>query len=127
MKKMPVATVDQVPMVRVATGAPVKRKRIYTLTMSANGQFTLPKELREELDLHPGDTLILTPRTEDFVMHKRVGLREEMAEWRKGLSKETNEMIKKTAGWTLNQYHEYFDNLPENVAKMEREYGFKEN
>lgn len=127
MKKMPVATVDQMPMVRVATGAPVKRKKIYTLTMSANGQFTLPKELREELDLHPGDALILTPRTEDFVMHKRVGLREEMAEWRKGLSKETNEMIKKTAGWTLNQYHEYFDNLPENVAKMEREYGFKEN
>lgn len=127
MKKMPVATVDQMPMVRVATGAPVKRKKIYTLTMSANGQFTLPKELREELDLHPGDALILTPRTEGFMMHKRVGLREEMAEWRKGLSKETNEMIKKTAGWTLNQYHEYFDNLPENIAEMEREYGFKEN
>lgn len=117
--------IEQKPIVRIVTRRPVERKKTYSLKMSSNGQITIPKEMREDLDWCPGDVLVFTPQKEGFEVSKRMGLREEMATWRQGLSKETNEMIKKTAGWTIGQYHEYFDNLPENIAEMEREYGLK--
>lgn len=46
-----------------------------TLTLSPKGQITLPKEMREELGLRPGDTLVytvvdqqlvITPKSIDF-------------------------------------------------------------
>lgn len=45
------------------------------LTLSSKGQITLPKELRDQLDLQPGDTLVytiidnqvvITPKSIDF-------------------------------------------------------------
>ena len=108
-------------------GAKVRRKekKEYHSKISANGQITLPKEIRESLDGGPGDVMVFVPTEGGVLIHKKKGLREELEEWRKGLSTETRELIKKTAGWTLDQYHEYFDNLPENGSEMERYYGIK--
>lgn len=122
-----ISEVETMPIVRVVADKSITKKKTYTLKMSANGQITIPKEMREDLGWHPGDVLVFIPQKKSFSVHKRVSLREEMVNWRKSLSRETNEMIKKTAGWTLNQYHEYFDNLPENVEEMEREYGLKKD
>lgn len=120
-----VDTAERKSIVRVVRSAPVEYKKIYTSKVSANGQITVPKEVREKYGWQPGDTLVFTPQQDGFAIHKRASLREEMVGWRKSLSQETDEMIKKTAGWTLKQYHEYFDSLPENITEMEEKYGFK--
>lgn len=116
--------VTQRPEMRVVVPHFMKeQKKRYYLKMSANGQITIPKELREEMDWGAGDVLIFAPRKDGFEIYKQLSLREEMVTWRQGLSPKTKSMIKKTAGWTINQYHDYFDNLPENVAEIERKYG----
>lgn len=49
--------------------------KIWELTLSAKGQITLPKELREALNLNPGDRMVytlvdgevvITPKNTDF-------------------------------------------------------------
>ena len=119
------STIERQPIVRIMADKQLENKKTYSLKMSPNGQVTIPKEMREELDWHPGDVLVFSPRKDGFAVSKRLGLREEVTKWRQGLSQEANDLIKKTAGWTINQYHEYFDNLPENIAKMEEEYGIQ--
>lgn len=117
---------ERVPMVRVARAGDLgEQKKPYRLKISANGQVTIPKELREELEWKPGDVLMFMPRKGYFEIAKQRSLREEMTEWRKTLSPKTKEMVGKTAGWTLKQYHDYFDNLPENVAGMKEKYGVR--
>lgn len=119
-------TVIRQPGVWVAAPSSIsEQKRSYHLKISANGQVTIPKEMREELDWHPGDVLVFAPRKEGFEIYKQLSLREEMASWRQRLSPKTKDMIQKMAGWTISQYHDYFDGLPENVAEMERQYGLK--
>lgn len=107
-------------------GLEAQRGRYY-LKMSANGQVTIPKEIREEFGWRPGDVLVFSPREKGFEVFKQLNLRDDMKKWREKLSEETNNIIQKTAGWSIAQYHEYFDNLPENVEEMERKYGFRES
>jgi AbrB family looped-hinge helix DNA binding protein len=47
----------------------------WELTLSSKGQLTIPKDLREAVDMHPGDqvvltvldgTLVMTPKNVDF-------------------------------------------------------------
>lgn len=45
------------------------------------------------------------------------------AEHEKHMTPEQKEFAKMSAGWTINQYHEYYDNLPETKAYLKEKYG----
>lgn len=101
-------------------------------TLSAGYQFTAPSVLRKALDLKPGDKIVFDTDKEQITVEKAESHEErvkrafaELDEWRDGLSDESKELIKKYAGWTVRQYHEYFDNLPETKAYVEEKYGAK--
>lgn len=122
---MSYVTVMEKPETEISVTLPKRQTKRYVLKMSANGQITIPKEMREELGWQVGDTLTFVPVENGVGLHKQQSLRDEMKEWRENLSLETKSMIKKMAGWTMEQYHEHFDNLPENIEERERRYGFK--
>jgi AbrB family looped-hinge helix DNA binding protein len=44
---------------------------VATATLTSKGQMTVPKEIRELLDLHPGDRVELTPDSEGRVLMRR--------------------------------------------------------
>lgn len=124
---MSYVTVMEKPETKINIAHPKRQVRRYMLKMSANGQITIPKEVREEMDWRVGDKLTFVPAENGFSLYKQRSLRDEMKEWRESLSPETKSMIKKMAGWTMAQYHEHFDNLPKNIEARERRYGFKAN
>lgn len=105
-----------------------------TTTMSKAYQVTIPSVIRKALGLAPGDTV-------DFRMERgqavlvRVESREEQVkrvfaeldrlkkEREKRMTPKQRAFVKKTAGWTANQWREYIDNLPETKAYMKEKYG----
>jgi antitoxin PrlF len=44
---------------------------VATATLTSKGQMTVPKEIRELLDLHPGDRVELIPDNEGRVLMRR--------------------------------------------------------
>lgn len=106
---------------------------VVTTTMSKAYQITVPSMIRKALGLEPGDPVDLKMEQGQAVL-KRAETREEQVrrvfaeldEWREGLSDETKAKIKKHAGWTINQYHDYYDNLPETKAYLKEKYGTKD-
>lgn len=50
-------------------------------------------------------------------------LAEIRAEQEARMTPKQKEFVKKTAGWTISQYHEYIDNLPETKAYLKEKYG----
>ncbi len=103
-----------------------------TTTLSKGYQITLPSALRKALKLESGDEIVLE-QCRDGILLKKALTREEkvrrsfaeLAKWRESLPDEVKENIKKHAGWTVNQYHEYYDNLPETKTYLEEKYGVK--
>ncbi len=49
----------------------VRGSEVATATLTSKGQMTVPKEIRELLDLHPGDRVELTPDSEGRVLMRR--------------------------------------------------------
>ena len=99
-------------------------------TMSKAYQITVPSKVRRALGIEPGVPLELRMRGDEMVIKRALTheervkqLFEELGEWRKGLPEETKALIRKHAGWTVNQYHEYYDNLPETKKYMKEKYG----
>lgn len=103
-----------------------------TTTMSKAYQITVPSVIRKALGLMPGDPVDFRLEGGSAVL-VRAETREEkikrvfadLDEWRDSLSDEVKENIKKHAGWTVKQYHEYYDNLPETKTYLEKKYGVK--
>ena len=103
---------------------------IITTTMSKAYQVTLPAVFRKKLQLEAGDEIIFE-ETKDGILLKKAQTKKErieammarLDEWRNNLPSETKEKIKQHAGWTVNQYHEYYDNLPETKAYIKEKYG----
>ena len=98
---------------------------VVTTTMSKAYQITVPSVIRKALGLEPGDPVDLKMEQGQAVL-KRAETREEQVRRREGLSDETKAKIKKHAGWTINQYHDYYDNLPETKAYLKEKYGTKD-
>ncbi len=104
------------------------------MTMSAGFQFTAPSVLRKTLSLVPGDKIIIdtdkTPITIEKAETREEQVKRMVAEFdrlneehRKRMTPEQKKFAEMSKGWTINQYHEYFDSLPETKAYIKEKYG----
>ncbi len=98
--------------------------------MSKGYQITVPSVVRKVLGLEPGDPVMFDLEKGRVVLRRGETQEEQMKEalarlddWREGLPEKSKELIKKHAGWTVNQCHEYYDNLPETQAYLREKYG----
>lgn len=105
-----------------------------TTTLSKGLQITLPSFARKALGLEAGDSINITTHDNQIVITKARSLDEQIdamiagfdeinAESDKHLTPEQLALNQKMAGWTVNQYHEYFDNTPEHQAYLKEKYG----
>lgn len=101
---------------------------IITVPLSKGNQITVPSIMRKKLGLKPGESMAFDTDRQTYAKAetqkeavKRVFA--ELAEWRESLPQEVKDNIKKHAGWTIDQYHEYYDNLPETKAYVKEKYG----
>lgn len=103
-------------------------------TMSAGYQITVPSVVRKLLGLEPGDKLAFDTDAKSMTVEKAETREEKIKrifaelddmkrEREKRMTPEQKAFAKKTAGWTVNQYHEYYDNLPETKAYIKEKYG----
>lgn len=100
------------------------------VTVSSGYQVTVPSALRKLLKVKPGDKLVFDTDAERPTVEKALSREEQIKrafqgldEWRESLPDEVKENIRKHAGWTVNQYHEYYDNLPETKEYIRKKYG----
>ncbi len=115
----------------------MKKKEVkVTTTMSKAYQITVPSVIRKALGLMPGDPVDFRLEGGSAVL-VRAETREEKikrvfaeldkireAEYRR-MTPEQKKRIETSRGWTVRQYHEYIDNLPETRAYMKEKYGVK--
>ena len=104
------------------------------LKVSSVNQITLPKALREKLGIGPGDEVEVEVRKEGLMLRKTKTLAEQIddliaeldrinKEHEKHMTPEQKKIAEMTKGWTVSQYHEYFDNTPEHKAYLKEKYG----
>lgn len=105
-----------------------------TTTLSKGYQITLPSVLRKALKLEAGDEVVLE-QSRDGILLKKALTREEQLkkmaeeldrireEQEKQMTPEQKAFAKMSAGWTINQYHEYISNLPETKKYIKEKYG----
>lgn len=99
--------------------------------ISSVGQITLPSAIRKLIGVKAGDEIELVADDGVVFMKKPETLEEnisrvsrELDELNQTLPDNVKENIKKYAGWTVSQYREYYDNLPETKKKIRAQYGF---
>lgn len=102
-------------------------------TLSKGYQLTIPSKARKALGLKAGDDLELDIKHDRIIIKKAQTIAEQINEmvheldklnqaYEDRLTPEQKEFNKKTAGWTINQYHEYFDNLPETQTYIKEKF-----
>lgn len=103
-------------------------------TLSSAYQITVPSVVRKAMGLVVGDKLEFTMNGNAVAITKtktQKELVEEMLqtfdrmnkEQERRMTPEQKKFAKMSAGWTINQYHEYFDSLPETKAYIKEKYG----
>lgn len=107
-----------------------------TTTMSKAYQITVPSVVRKALGLMPGDPVDIKMERGQAVM-RRAETREERIkrafanlerlkqEREKRMTPEQKKFAEMSAGWTVNQYREYIDNLPETKQHLKEKYGIQ--
>jgi len=111
-----------------------KEKDVVTTTMSKAYQITVPSVVRKALGLEPGDpvdfriekgraVLKRAETHEEKVKRAFAELERWRAEWEKTMTPEQKEFAEMAKGWTINQHHEYYDNLPETKKYLKEKYG----
>ena len=98
--------------------------------ISSGYQITLPSAFRKALGLGAGDDIVMEEKDGGILVKKALTREEKLKQlftdmdaWRESLPDETKERIKKYAGWTVSQYHQYYDNLPETKEYIRKKYG----
>ncbi len=111
-----------------------ENRTVVTTTMSKAYQITVPSVVRRALGLMPGDpvefrmergraVLVRAETREEKIKRVFAELDRMKVEREKQMTSEQKEFAKMSAGWTINQYHEYYDNLPETKAYIKEKYG----
>lgn len=105
-----------------------------TTTMSKSYQITLPSAIRKAIGIEPGVPVEFQLRGEEVILRRALTHEEQVKkvfaelerlakEHRRRMTPEQKRIAKMTAGWTVNQFHEYFDELPETKAYLKEKYG----
>ena len=105
-----------------------------TTTMSKAYQITVPSVVRKALRLEPGDpvefemeqgraVLVRAETREEKIKRVFADLDKIRERELSRMTAEQKERIEMSKGWTVNQYHEYIDNLPETKAYIKEKYG----
>lgn len=111
-----------------------EEKVVVTTTMSKAYQITVPSVIRRMLGLEPGDpvdfkmergrAVLVKAETQEEQVRKMVAEFDRLnEESRKRSTPEQKKLMEMTKGWTVNQFHEYFDNLPETKEYIKEKYG----
>lgn len=96
-----------------------------TMTLSANGQITLPKAIREKMNLKPGDKIEYSLTAENQLQLSRLSSLEEfLDELHASFTPAQKAAIKKNAGKTVRELMEENWNSPENIASRKRSYEY---
>lgn len=109
---------------------------VVTTTMSKAYQITVPSVVRKMLDLKPGDEvefalddngmrLVKALTKEARIKQGFAELERLRIEREKTMTPKQKKIVEMTRGWTINQFHEYFDNLPETQKYLKEKYGVK--
>ena len=96
----------------------------YATTMTSTGQVTIPKELREFLNIHPGDRVTFR-KGRDAISIDRCKTVEEVfaAMDAVPVPPEVQERIEKYRGMSASELREMYDNSPEGQAYYKEKYG----
>ncbi len=103
-------------------------------TLSAGYQITVPSRVRKLLKLEPGDKLVFDIGGEKLTAKKALTRKEQIEEFFAEMERldkkydpyrtpKQKKMKEVTKGWTVNQFHRYFDGLPETKAYIKEKYG----
>lgn len=114
----------------------LKEGEVVTTTMSKAYQITVPSVIRKMLGLEPGDpvdfkmergraVLVKAETHEEKIKRAFAELERLKKEREKTMTPEQKKIADMCRGWTINQYHEYFDNLPETKEYIKEKYGVK--
>ena len=96
-----------------------------TLTLSANGQITLPKKIREKMNLKPGDKIEYDLTADNQLQLTRMSSLEEfLDELHASFTPAQKAAIKKNAGKTVRELIEENWNTPEAVASRKESYEY---
>lgn len=109
-------------------------KVIAEVKMSKAYQITVPSVVRKILKLKPGERMELVERDGNIMIVKAETREEKVkrgfmelerlrVEREKTMTLEQKEFAEMAKGWTINQYHEYIDNLPETKEYLKEKYG----
>ncbi len=104
------------------------------LKISSANQITVPRAFRSLLGVKAGDELEAEVENGTIKLRKAATLEEQVTrvfeelaqlqrEHEKNMTPEQRKRAEMMKGWTVNQYHEYYDNTPEHKAYIKEKYG----
>ena len=105
------------------------------VTLSKVSQITINTHARQTLGVDPGDKINMVFNDDGTITLKKAETDEEKIkrifrelgkmrrEWLKKATPEQRKFAEMSRGWTIDQYHEYFDNLPETKVYIKEKYG----
>lgn len=102
--------------------------------VSTGYQVVVPSLVRKMLDLKPRDKMVFDTDAKKITVEKGETQEEQIKamlaefdklneEHKKRMTPEQKKFAEMSAGWTVNQYHEYFDDLPESKTYVKEKYG----
>ena len=96
---------------------------MYSAVITKSGQVTLPKELRDFLGVKPGEKIIFDTDEKRVIIKRKMTKEEFYASIDRNLNAKTRHIIKKSAGMTVAEMREVYDNSRKGRAEMRRRYG----
>lgn len=104
-----------------------------TTTLSRASQITIPSAMRKKLGLEFNDPVDITLKKNTIVIQKAESQADAIQrifseldslrrEHERHMTPEQKSFAKQSTGWTIDQYHKHFDNLPETQKYLKEKY-----